>query len=88
MIKIVHHTKKGQMTNRTQCAKLRGKSDISGSATLLASKTRINLLDIFFENGTIHLVTVVIIHLHIIYYTSFPFVWHCQMTSCNSNLSH
>ena len=49
MIKIVlvHHTKKGQMTNSTQCAKLRGKSDISGSATLLASKTRINLLDFF-----------------------------------------
>ena len=75
MIKIVlaHHTKKAQMTKRTQCAKLRGKSDISGSATLLAWKTRINLLDFFFENGTIHLVTVVI-HLHIIYYTSFPFV--------------
>ena len=51
MIKIVlvHHTKKGQMTKRTQCAKLRGKSDISGSATLLASKTRINLLDFFWK---------------------------------------
>ena len=45
MIKIVHHTKKGQMTNRTQCARLRGKSDIYGSATLLASKNRI----IFFR---------------------------------------
>ena len=47
MIKIVHHTKKGQMTKRTQCAKLRGKSDIYGSATLLASKTRINLYGFF-----------------------------------------
>ena len=50
------------MTNRTQCAKLRGKSDIYGSATLFASKTRINLLD-FFENGKIHLVIALVFHL-------------------------
>ena len=51
MIKIVlvHHTKKGQMTKRTQCAKLRGNSDIYGSATLLASKTRINLYGFFWK---------------------------------------
>ena len=52
----------GQMTNRTQCAKLRGKSDIYGSTTLLASKTRINPL-YFFENGKIYLVIALVFHL-------------------------